>query len=62
MWKRLDNILKRMTHMLEGIFIDPFENDNPSDHPLNFASGELTTSAILESLRNTLDKGSQVSI
>ena len=48
--------------MFEGIFIDPSDNDNPSDHPLNFASGVVTTSAIKESLRKTLDKGSQVSI
>ena len=48
--------------MFEGIFIDPFDNDSPSDHPLNFASGVVTTSAIKESLRKTKDKGSQVSI
>ena len=47
--------------MFEGIFIDPFNNDNPSDHPLNFASGVVTTSAIKKNLRKTLDKGSQVS-
>ena len=62
MWKRFDNDVKRMTHMFEGIFIDPFDNDNPSDHPLNFASGVVTTSAIKESLLKALDKGSQVSI
>ena len=62
MWKRFDNDVKRKTHMFEGIFIDQFDNDNPSDHPLNFASGVVTTSAIKESLRKTLDKGSQVSI
>ena len=48
--------------MFEGIFIDPFDNDSPSDHPLNFASGVVTTSAIKESLRKTIDKGSQASI
>ena len=51
-----------MTHMFEGIFIDPFDNGNPSDHPLNFASDVVTTSAIKESLLKALDKGSQVSI
>ena len=61
-WKRFENVVKRKTHIFEGIFIDPFDNDNPSDHPLNFASGEVTTSAIKESLRKALDKGSQVSI
>ena len=60
MWKRFDNDVKRKTHMFEAIFIDPFDNDNPSDHPFNFASGIVTTSAIIESLRKTLDKGSQV--
>ena len=48
--------------MFEGIFIDPFDNDNPSDHPLNFASDVVTTSVIKESLLKALDKGSQVSI
>ena len=48
--------------MFEGIFKDPFDNDNQSDHPLNFASGEVTTSAIKECLLKPLDKGSQVSI
>ena len=62
MWKRFDNDVKRTTHMFERIFIDPFDNDNPSDHPLNPASGEVTTSAIKESLLKALDKGSQVSI
>ena len=62
MWKRFDNDVKRKTHMFEGIFIDPFDNNNPSDHPLNFVSGVVTTSAINESLLKTLDKGSQVSI
>ena len=46
MRKRFDNDVKRMTHMFEEIFIDPFDNDNSSDHPLNFASGVVTTSAI----------------
>ena len=62
MWQRFDNDVKRKTHMFEGIFIDPFDNDYPSDHLLNFTSGVVTTSAIKESLRKTLDKGSQVSI
>ena len=62
MSKKFDNDVKRKTHMFEGIFIHPSDNDNPSDHPLNFASDEVTTSAIKESLRKTLDKGSQVSI
>ena len=62
MWKRFDNDVKRTTHMFEGIFIDPFANDIPSDHPLNFASGVVKTSAINESLLKALDKGSQVSI
>ena len=48
--------------MFEGIFIDPSDKDNPSDHPLIFASDVVTTYAIKESLRKTLDKGSQVSI
>ena len=61
MWKKFDNDMKRKTHMFEGIFIDPFNNDNPSDHPLNFASGVVTTSAIKKNLRKALDKGSQVS-
>ena len=60
MWKKFYNDLKRKT--FEGTFIDPSDNDNPSDHPLNFASAVVTTSAIKESLRKTLDKGSQVSI
>ena len=58
MWKRFDDDVKRTTHMFEGIFKDPFDNDNPSDHPLNFASGVVTTSAIKESLLKALDKGS----
>ena len=62
MWKRFDNDVKRTTHMFERIFIDPFDSDNPSDHPLNPASGEVTTSTIKESLLKALDKGSQVSI
>ena len=62
MWKKFDNDVKRKTHMFEGIFIDPSDNDNPSDHPLNFASDVVTTSAIKESLRKTLSKGSQISI
>ena len=62
MSKKFDNDVKRKTHMFEGIFIDPSDNDNPSDHPLNLASGVVTTSAIKESLRTTFDKGSQVSI
>ena len=49
-----DNDVKRTTHMFEGIFIDPF--GNLSDHPLNFASGVVTTSAIIESLLKALDK------
>ena len=61
-WKRFDNDVKRTTHMFEGMFIDPFDNDNQSDHPLNFASSEVTTSAITEGLLKPLDKGSQVSI
>ena len=48
--------------MFEGIFIDHFDNDNPPDNPLNFASGAVTTSAIKESLLKALDKGSQVLI
>ena len=62
MWKRFVNDVKRTTHMFEGIFIDPFDNDSPSDHPLNFVHGVVTTSAIMESLLKALDKGSQVSI
>ena len=62
MWEKFDIDVKRKTHMFEGIFIDPSDNDNPSDHPMNFASGVVTTSAIKESLRKPLDKGSQVSI
>ena len=50
MWKRFYDDVKRTTHMFEGIFIDPIDNNNPSDHPLNFASGVLTRSAIKESL------------
>ena len=62
LWKRFDNDAKRTTHMFEGIFIDPFDNDNPSDHSLNFAPGVVTTSAIMKTLLKALDKGSQVSI
>ena len=62
MWKRFDNDVKRTTHMFEGIFTDPFDNENPSNHPLNLASGVVTTFAIKESLLKALDKGSQVSI
>ena len=62
MWKRFDNDVKRTTHMFEGILTDPFDNDNPSDHSLNFASGVVTTFGIKESLLKALDKGSQVSI
>ena len=61
-WKRFDNDVKRMAHMFEGMFIDPFDNDNQSDHPLNFASGVVTTYAIKESLLKVLDKDSQVAI
>ena len=62
LWKRFDNDAKRTTHMFAGIFIDPLDNDNPSDHPLNVAPGEVTTSAIMKTLLKALDKGSQVSI
>ena len=62
MWKRFGNDVKRTTHMFEGIFIDPIDDDNPSDHPLSFVSGVVTTSAIKESLLKALDKGCQVSI
>ena len=62
LWKRFDNDAKGTTHMFEGIFIDPFDNDNPSDHPLNFAPSVVTTSAIMKTLLKALDKGSQVSI
>ena len=62
MWKRVETNVKRTTHMFEGIFIDPFDNDNPSDHPLKFASGVVKTSVIKESLLKALDKGSQISI
>ena len=41
MWKRFDSNVKRTTHMFKGIFIDPFDNDIPSDHPLNFVSDDL---------------------
>ena len=54
--------VKRTTDMFEGILIDPFDNDNPSDHILNFPSGVVTTSAVKESLLKAVDKGSQVSI
>ena len=50
MWKRFNKDVKRTTHMYDGIFIDPFDNDNPSNHPLNFASGVVRASAIKESL------------
>ena len=59
MWKRFDNDVIRTTHMFEGMVIDPFDNDNQSDHPLNFASGEVTTSAIKEGLLKPLDKERQ---
>ena len=62
MWKRFDNIVQRTTHKFEGIFIDPFDNNNPSDDPLNFALGIVTTSAIKQSLLKALGKSSQVSI
>ena len=42
-WKRLHNDVKRTTHMFEGRFIDPFETDNASDHPLNFECGVRNT-------------------
>ena len=32
MWKMFDNDVQRMNHMFEGIFIDLFDNENPSDH------------------------------
>ena len=48
MWERFDDDVKRTTHMFEGIIIDPSNNDNPSDHPLNFAS------AIKERLQTAL--------
>ena len=54
--------MKRTAHIFEGLFIDPFDNDNPSDHPLNFASIEVQTSSIKESLLKALDKGNPVSI
>ena len=47
-WKRFDNDVKRSTHMFVGMFIDPFDRDNPSDHPLSFTSGAVTTSEIKE--------------
>ena len=50
MWKMFNNNVKRTIHVYDGIFIDPFDNDNPSDHPLIFASGVVRTSAIKESL------------
>ena len=62
MGKRFDNDVKRTTHMFERMYIDPFDNDNPSDHPLNFASGVVTTSAIKERLLKAFDKGSRVPI
>ena len=60
--KRFDNDVIRTTHVFEGICIDHFDSDNQSDHPLNFASDVVTTSAIMECLLKALDKGSQVSI
>ena len=62
MWKRFDNGVKRTTHMYKGMFIDPFDNYNPSNQTLNFASYVVTTSAIKERLLKALDKGSRVSI
>ena len=62
MWKCFNNDVKRTTHMYDGIFIDPFDNDNTSEHPLNFASGVVRTFAIKESLLNALNKGRQSSI
>ena len=63
MWKRFDNDVKRTTHIFEGILIDPFDNNNPSDQLLNFASGVVTTCAIKKDiLLKALDKGSQVSV
>ena len=62
MWKRFDNDVKRTTHMFQVIFIETFDNDISSDHPLDFASSVVTTYAIEESLLKALDKGSQVSI
>ena len=50
MWKCIDNYVKRTTHVFEGVFIDRLDNDNPSDHPLNFASDVVTASLIKESL------------
>ena len=48
--KRFNKDVKRTSHMYDGIFIDPFDNDNPSDHPLNFVSVVVRASAIKESL------------
>ena len=62
LWKSFDNVVKTTTHVFEGIFIDPFDNAIPSDHPLDFASGVVTTSPVKGSLLKALDKGSQVSI
>ena len=50
MWKRFYNNVKRTTHMFEVMFIDPFDNDNPSDHPLNFMSG-VNQGKLTKSLR-----------
>ena len=62
MWKMFDNDVQRTTLMFEGILIDLFDNENPSDHLLIFASCVVTTSAIKECLPKALDKGSQVLI
>ena len=48
--------------MFEGICINLFDKSKQSNHPLDFASGVVTTPTIKESPPQALHKGSQVSI
>ena len=47
-------------HIFEGLFTDPCDTDNASDHLMNFSSDVVTTPSIDESLQKALDKGSQM--
>ena len=52
----------RTTQMFKEIFIDPFDNDNVSDHLVNFASGVVTILAVVKSLLKAFDRGNQMAI
>ena len=53
MGKPFDNDAKRTTHMFEAVFIDLLDNDNPSDHPLNFVYSVVTTDNICNQGKST---------